>query len=240
MSLLREKDGFTLIEILLVVLIIGVLLAVIVPRAWRARIDAKYGLVRQNCSELAAFSNQWVEKAINAQDENTSTATNADYYASLAGDNQKKATGPNTGTWIASGGTTNWNSQVGATRIKIVGRFMDNQATDTAPEDTVQDITPPDKIPRNPFNGINVYAKPNDPTALTPPSPITGAIAVGGMREMKAPTATSDPGWAYYAFCFQGTDSTETLLTDPKAFHGGQELDTIEGLRNGIFLGRAR
>ena len=51
----KDNRGFTLIEILLVVVIIGLMLAVIVPRAWRANIDAKYGLVRQNCSELATF-----------------------------------------------------------------------------------------------------------------------------------------------------------------------------------------
>jgi len=44
-----NQKGFTLIELLLVVVIIGILLSVIVPRAWRANIDAKYGLVRQNC-----------------------------------------------------------------------------------------------------------------------------------------------------------------------------------------------
>ena len=59
MTKLTKQKGFTLIEILLVVVIIGLMLAVIVPRAWRANIDSKYGLVRQNCSELASFGSQW-------------------------------------------------------------------------------------------------------------------------------------------------------------------------------------
>jgi prepilin-type N-terminal cleavage/methylation domain-containing protein len=51
--------GFTLVEILLVIVIIALILAVVIPRAWRAHVDSRFSLVRQAATELAAFGNQW-------------------------------------------------------------------------------------------------------------------------------------------------------------------------------------
>ena len=81
----RNNKGFTLIEILLVVVIIGIMLAVIVPRAWRANIDTKYGLVRQNCSELASFGMLWAENQIEGSDPASEAMMN-DYLVSLCDD----------------------------------------------------------------------------------------------------------------------------------------------------------
>lgn len=239
-------NGFTLLELLLVIVIIGLLLVVIVPRAWQARIDAKYGLVRTNCSELASFANQWAEKGIQAQDENTSTATLANYFASLAlspaGEGKPDAEQSCPGCWIAvQGENNNWNNRDDNELFGINGRRMIGSTEENiAPEDAVQDIVPPDKIFRNPFNGINVFSSPNDPAAQD--HPVTGAVAAGGFGEPN--TGTTAGGWAYYALCFQGTDSKSILLTgdtaDEPTFHAGQKLDTYEGLRNGIFLGRSR
>ena len=231
MELLRKNIGFTLIELLLVVVIIGLMLAVIVPRAWRANIDTKYGLVRQNCSELAKFAHLWAEKSITAQDEVQSTATLNDYFATLAN------TTPGTAgsMWIADDGSNNWNNGptqvIGTNVLSITGRYM-NGAADQPPEDTVEDVTPPDKIPRNPFNGVSVYELPNFPERQG--NPVTGAIACGVVEESAA------TGWNYYAFVFQGTDSTRYTLNQPESFHAGQEDQTLEGLRNGIFLARLR
>ena len=223
-----NKKGFTLIELLLVVVIIGLMLAVIVPRAWRANIDAKYGLVRQNCSELASFGIEWAEKSILAQDEIASMATLNDYLATLA----NTTVGSLGSMWVADNGNNNWNNGptqvIGTSPIVIDGRYM-NGSCPAAPEDTVEDVTPPDKTIRNPFNGISVYELPNFPTN----APVTGAIACGVVVELSG-------GWHYYAFVFQGTDSTSITLAQTDAFHAGQHSQTLPGLRNGIFFARLR
>lgn len=235
-KLIRDSRGFTLIELLLVAVIIGILLVVIVPKALRARIDAKYGLVRQNSSELAAFATQWAEKAIQAQDEVLSTATVSDYFATLAGQQDAPATGAAAaGEWIANQARpSSWNLLDGDVANRdprpVTGRYMDG-AADQPPEDCVEDVVPPDKVIRNPFTEVSVFREPNFPTDA---EPITGAIALGGFGE------TAVGNFVYYAFCFQGTDNTIGALGDGNSFHAGSDINTLAGLRNGLFLARVR
>jgi prepilin-type N-terminal cleavage/methylation domain-containing protein len=248
MKIYKNNRGFTLIELLLVVGIVAVILAVIVPMGLRARIDAKYGVVRQNASELAGFTSQWVEKSIQAQDEQLSTSTVNQYYASLANNTAAPPAGGFTagtafpGYWIADTAANNWN--FGATGIKanrapiaIPGRFM-NGVNNTVPEDVVEDIVPPDKVIRNPFTEVSVFRPTNFPQGNVA---ITGALAFGGVVE-----AAAVGSFSYYAITFQGTDSTtataapgggNNLTTD---FHAGMGLDTIARIRNAVFVGRFR
>lgn len=229
----RNQRGFTLIELLLVVVIIGVMLAVIVPRAWRANVDAKYGLVRQNASELASFASQWIEQQLEAQDS-TSTASTYTYLRSLTWTgatavNTLPGTGDNSGRWIANNATSNWVG-TGAGGAAITGRSMGGVA-DSVPENTVQAIVPPEREPRNPFNGASVFVTANNPTT----TPIPGAIAAGGAAD-----ATAGGNWVYFAFVFQGTDSTTTAFnTAATTFHAGQTSNTLPGLRNGVFFARS-
>jgi len=222
MKRLKETKGFTLIELLLVVVIIGLMLAVIVPRAWRANIDAKYGLVRQNCSELASWAHDWAETMIAAQDEVASTATLDDYMQSLT------ATFGTSARYIARNiDNVSWNDF--STQRTVAGRRINGIVT--KPEASVEAHVPPDKIPRNPFNGVSVFENPNDPYAGS--SCVTGAIACAGINE------NTTTGWNYYALLFQGTDNTVYGYNNDNSFHAGQGLD-LGGLRNGIFLARLR
>ncbi|MCD6431065.1 MAG: type II secretion system protein [Deltaproteobacteria bacterium] len=232
-----SRCGFTLIELLLVVVIIGFMLVVIVPRAWRANIDAKYSLIRQNCCELASFTNQWAEEQIEASVEQYSSATKFHYLYSLTDNNGSMAITASLpmSEWIArQSHLNNWVATNG--QIDIPGRCSgdsNSAAANDPPECSVEEIIAPEKLPRNPFNGAQVFASANDPETSGFVTP--GAIAFG---------CASDPvggdSFAYFAFVFQGTDATTVNLgsNDTDTVHAGQESRTITGLRNGVFAAR--
>ena len=228
----RNSRGFTLIELLLVVGIIGVLLAVIVPKAIRANINAKYGIVEKNCAELKSYAAQWAEKSIRAQDEQLSTATLADYYASLAGASSVQAGQGQ--QWIAVQQSNNWNLIDGATvkPIPINGRYQQGNANQP-PEDVVESMIPPEKALKNPFNGTSVFRAPNDPA--TQGKPVTGAIALGFLQEPEATGA-----FYYFALAYQGTDNTIADLTNNDSFHAGSGLADIPALKNAQLFARLR
>lgn len=230
MKKLSNARGFTLIELLLVVVIIGLMLAIIVPRAWRANIDSKYGLVRQNCSELASWGQLWAEDQMEASVEYNSTCVIYNYLRSLC----SSSTGATAlSMWVANTNANNWRLPL-TPMINIAGRVTGTGAIGPV-ESKVEDMVPPEKMPRNPFNGASVFSPANYPSGAIP---IPGAIACGMDIDPSRLPANS---WAYFAFVFQGTDSTSTTLSaaDITTFHAGMQSREITGLRNGIFFARA-
>ena len=243
-SIVRQDAGFTLIEILLVVTIIGIMLAVIVPRAHRATIDAKYNLIRQSATEVASYALEWAEKGIQSQNSQVSTATIQNYLASLAaagfgdGNGDYDGVDENHGEWIAGGSGTggnesNWNMQIG--QVKGV-RHRSNTATTTNddPPVAVEALMPSSDIPINPFNGVSFFATPNDP--VTAGNAVTGALACVGFRQSN--------GFVVFSLCFQGTDSNGNA-NDPTGsagiFYAGQGAgDSVVALRNGVVIAEER
>jgi competence protein ComGC len=234
----NTNECFSLVELLIVTGIIGLMLWVMVPIGLRSRLDASYGVVRQNCTELASYTSQWVQQSIMAQDEQQSSATAADYYGSLAGLSHAPPSGPAPGEWLAGIGPSNWRQNRDGknptqTRV-IIGRFM-NGKDSTAPENCVENLIPKDRPILNPFNKISIFDPENFPSPISDggKGPVPGSIAFGGFHEEKE-------GWVYFAFVFQGISSIGTLLDGPDTFLPGMNLQTMEGLQNGIFAARIR
>ncbi len=203
-----NKRGFTIIELLLVIIIAGAILAVVVPRAYRANVNSKYTLVRQNCTELASNANMWAERMFTNQPV-TSTAKLFNYMRSLARNPNQNY------TFIAKTAASNWNSNNPNNFVTAGG------ITVTA---KLEDLMSVAKKPRNPFNGASVFLPVNSPLPAAPAIP--GAIACARRRD----TSVSGRKW-YFALIYQGTDNTGTL-----DFYAGMDEGDIEGLRNGVFI----
>ena len=131
---LKNKKGFSLLEILVVLGIVGILIAVILPRAWRARTDASYSLVRQAAVDLGRWGLEWSERNVDAQAE-ADTCTQNDYVSTLVG-----YTGGKNGV-----ANNNW---FGTTALPA------NGCRAAAITFTVVDIMPEENQPRNPFSGL--------------------------------------------------------------------------------------
>ncbi len=236
MKILNRSSGFTMIELLFVLVVMGFMLAVITPRAYRANIDSKYGALRQECAELVSYATEWANQGIISQEQELSTSSFDSYMRSIAGQVPGTAIFPNA-EWIAGtdiSGASNWNA---ATPLRgILGRDGDVAGADDPPENAIQDLIPLTKVPVNPFNGVNVFTSAaNDPATVG--NTVTGAIACGGVDE------GGGSGWHYYALVFQGTDNTGGVALNPSGagvFYAGQDTATLAGLRNGIFLARER
>ncbi len=101
-----------------------------------------------------------------------------------------------------------------------------NPGAGTPITETVEDIMPQEKQPRNPFNGLSYLAVGNDGSTLQ-----TGQLYLAGQLD--------NDGFENYYFVFYGTDSS----TDYE-WHAGMGSGTwnnnipLANLRNGIFMAR--
>ncbi len=201
------------------------------------RTEARYELVRQNCRELTGAVRQWMAKSMTAQDESRSTATEADYLATLAGGHpvlhQQEQAAP--GQWIAcQQRATNWNlgsaaSPTNRNPVPVPGRWLAGKRN-VPPEDVVEEMIPGERMLRNPFTGEVVFRPANDP--YTVQRPVAGAIAMGGVVDKQ--------GFTIYGLCFQGADNLSFGLTTEDSFQDGQNITTLEGIGRCVLVARVR
>lgn len=130
---LGQSRAFTLIELLLVLTIIGLMMALIIPRAIRANTESKFSLVRQYGSELASSIMTWAETQTSAQRENMNY-TLKDF---LVDD-------------IAAG-------DIGFASKKLIDKYTGNDDFNG-----VEALVTAEKMPRNPFNEASYFNLAND------------------------------------------------------------------------------
>ena len=136
---LQNKKGFSLLEILLVLGIAGILFAVILPRAWRARSDASYNLIRQAAVEMGNWGMEWSERNLAAQDAEDTCVLN-DYVDSLVGYTGGKRTASIPNNWFGTLNTLIPGCRSGGAANPVnfsVAGIMDQEHQ-----------------PRNPFTGL--------------------------------------------------------------------------------------
>jgi prepilin-type N-terminal cleavage/methylation domain-containing protein len=176
---MTENKGFSLLELMLVIAVVGILVAVVVPRAWRANIDTKYATLKQTCVQLAGFANDWAERQLETQDRDFPHVLD-DYMATLTDSG-------GTDTWIAAAGNANnWSNAV---------RAFGTPPNVRTPTAVVKDLVSQDQPLRNPFNGLGVFEDGND-------SEVQGAIACASVIDTD-PVSGDD--YNYYALVFQST-----------------------------------
>lgn len=233
-----QSKGFSLMELLLVVLIMGLMLAFILPKLITLRIEARYEIVRQSCTELSGSLQQWLQRSMLAQDDHRSTASIADYVATLANREPPDLftpPAPLSGQWIGtSRRPNNWNNNnirhdLAEQRVSVPGRWIAKKR-DTPPEMVVEEMVAGDKEIKNPFTGKNIFRTNNDP--LRGKIPIPGAIAFTSV--LGSGTTLS------YGFCFQGKDSTTLEWNKTTTFHGRQDLLSLQGISHCVTFAQYR
>lgn len=138
----RSSRGFTLIELLLVLTIIGLMMALIIPRAMRAQTDSKLGMVRQYGSEIAGYIMTWAENQTSAQRETANFTLRDFFYDDIT------------------------EGEIGFSSKKLVDKYTGNDDYNQ-----VETLIAPEKMPRNPFNEASYFNVANDDTLVPSKKP---------------------------------------------------------------------
>ena len=141
-----DPYGFTLVELLLVVTIIGIIIALILPRAGRAKKDSQFSIIRQNCNEISMKIITYAEDLARIQNPKTSYTIKDILYSDIRGDDE---------TSIKS--------------KKLVDKYTGNSDFNV-----VEKLFSPENGLRNPFNGTNHFSYVNNDISV--PSRKAGLI----------------------------------------------------------------
>ncbi|MBN2809676.1 MAG: prepilin-type N-terminal cleavage/methylation domain-containing protein [Deltaproteobacteria bacterium] len=208
----KKRAGFTLIELLLVMAIIGLLLALIIPRAQRAQLDAKFAEVRQCGSEIAAAIMTWAEDKARNQVGRTNYTTRDFLYTDI------ESTDP------------------GFTSYKLSGKYTGNEAFAG-----VKSLLPVEQRPKNPFNFVDYFASVNDDQVVRDEAVVYEKYEVpipSKKPGLLFLTAQPDPLLKEYLNFYLLYTATVAVDAERGSWYGAMDHETYEGLRHGIFVAR--
>jgi type II secretion system protein G len=103
----RRERGFTLVEIMIVVLIIGILLAIAVPNFMNARERSRANSCRSNLRQIQAAKEQW------AMANNQGPTSTPDWPDLVPNFIQQRPTCPSGGTYTIGNMQTNPTCSIG-------------------------------------------------------------------------------------------------------------------------------
>ena len=204
-----SEKGITLIEIVLAVTVIVILMAVIVPRALRTNVEAKYVGVRQAAQEIGRWGMDWATRNLESQPYEATCNLN-DYITTLEG-------------YVGNTTETNW--------IEVNEDLTEGGRCRSEPDEngenypvnySVADIVPIDSQPLNPFNGLSYFniEGGNNGSRLQAGLLYLASVDVDGVN--------------HYYFVYTGTDSNSV-----DEWHAGMGQGTepdYANLRNGVLM----
>jgi len=141
-----NNAAFSLVELLLVVTIIGIILALVIPKAARARRDSQFSQIRQDCNEISMKIVTYAEELARTQRPKTSFTIKDILYSDITGD-----------------------ENTAFTSKKLVDKYTGNHDFDV-----VENLLTGENALKNPFNGTNFFSYVNNDISI--PSRKTGLI----------------------------------------------------------------
>ena len=174
--------GFSLLEFLLVLALIGFLLAVILPRFQRATTASRFAEVRNQATEIASFINQWTDAQVRAQLSDTSFLPKDFLMERISTANNNFRSEPLHHHYT---GNDNFNG--------------------------VEMLISTDDIPRNPFNQASYFNPVNDDRKITP-SLNPGLIFLTSFREKRGQVGDRGLRFFYLIFTGTDADPSASNL----------------------------
>ena len=64
---MTKLKGMTIVELLMALVIIGIIISMVLPRAIRATQSTKFSLIRQHATEIAGHTVKWTQEVMESQ-----------------------------------------------------------------------------------------------------------------------------------------------------------------------------